>query len=92
MHSRLALYVWLTLCDVFRILIRTDEEELEDETATALEQQTSLFGDLLSGHLDGPEQEAGQGNGEDLASAVVRQLSVCLELVYLTSGFVCSRS
>lgn len=70
-------------------MIRTDEEELEDETATVLEQQTSLFSDLLSGHEDGPEQEAGERTDESLASAVARQLSVCLVLVLLQCLFVC---
>ena len=59
-----------------RILVRTDDEELEEQTARSLRRHTSLFSDLGGDDLSSANLAAFEGEERDTAAAVTRQLSV----------------
>lgn len=70
---------------MFRIIIRTEDEELDTEVAKAVSEATSLFADLMAAPDDGedmPETNADAKEHEDASSIVIKQLSVCILLYH----------
>lgn len=64
--------------EICRIVIRSEEEELDAEVAQAVYEATSLFADLMAPGDDDylPETSAGSKVQEDAASIVIKELSV----------------
>eukprot|EP00892_Ulva_mutabilis_P006641 jgi/Ulvmu1/4349/UM002_0073.1 len=75
-----------------RIVIRTDDEDMQVELALARQKRSSLFADLLGEDMDLADPAGMQGANEDTASGVARQLSAVLDNVATQEAMVAAHA